>query len=127
MEHTIFLAKQDGVISEQAFQIEIIQTDVIMFSLNSTGIAMATPQDGLSLNDYSFGNSDSRFTFIETTFYPNQQELGIFFFLFGDQTNEETEAFQLFLNPVTNPSFVRPPLPLVFESTQIIIEDSTGI
>ena len=104
----IYVAKENNVISEQAFRISFYQRDLVPQG-SGFGIAQAR-QDYRGLPE----------VFVQT-FFPFEQRFTRIFELLSDNDLEATEAFQIILSTDGSPSFYS--ADMLFSQTFVVIED----
>ena len=110
----IFIAKENGVVSEQTFRIAITVTR----NTPDQNTQPADPRMGDIFNDYEIPGGSNFVLEIE----PQEQQIPFNLRLFGDDIAEGTEAFQVFTAAQQDsPTFLGPTF--FSPNTFIIIED----
>ena len=105
---SIYVAKENNVVSEQTFVISFQRTDSV-----PQGSGFAIAQDG---QDYS-GISPE----FPRSFFPFEQRIDLPFQLFPDTVPEATEAFQISLSTQGSPAFDS--ADVLFTRTFVVIDD----
>ena len=116
----MFIAKENGVISEQIFRIVITTTG----NTPNQNIRAADHSTDTCDNDYMITTrvNQGGVIFILDELEPQQQKIPFNFRLYGDDIAEGTEAFRAFVSPVENSPGYLDPMVLSVD-TFIVIED----